>query len=83
VNRWSFASPAQFASHNPLKAVFLPPRHNLKSKVPFKYLMICFTAIQWGGHGFNMNRLTVLTTNTILALVAIIAYMRDPYPDLV
>jgi hypothetical protein len=31
-----FASPAQSASQNPLKAISLPPRYNLKSKVPFQ-----------------------------------------------
>ena len=33
----------------------LPPRPNLKSKVPFEYLMVRFTTIQCGGLGFDMN----------------------------
>ena len=57
-------------------------RHNLKSKVPFKYLMMHFMAIQCDGPAFNMNWLTVLTANTISTLVATIAYIRDPTPAL-
>jgi hypothetical protein len=30
VNRWLFASPAQFVSQKPLKTTSLPPRHNFK-----------------------------------------------------
>ena len=78
VDRWSFASPTQSASQNPLKAISLPPRHNLKSKVLFKYLMIHLMAIQCSGPVFDMDWLTVLTANAILAFVATIAYMRDP-----
>ena len=48
VDRRSFASPAQSASQNPLTVLSLHPRHNLKSKVSFKYLMIRFMAIQCG-----------------------------------
>ena len=44
--------------------------------------MMCFTAIQCGGPAFNMNWLTILTANALPALVATIAYMRDPTPAL-
>ena len=40
-----FASPAQSASQNLCKVISLPPRHNLKSNMPFKYFMH-FTSIQ-------------------------------------
>ena len=70
-----FAFPAQFASQKPLKAIFLPPRHNLESKVPF---LMCFTTIQWGGTTFDINWLIILYANAIFALMVIIAYMRDP-----
>ena len=78
VDHQLFASFVQSASQIPLKTISLPPWHNLKSKVPFKYLMMHFTATQCGGPDFNMNRLTVLTANAISALVVNIAYMRDP-----
>ena len=77
VDCGSFTYPIQSAMQNPLKAIFLLQMHNLKSKVPFKYLIIRFTTIQGGGLAFNMNCLTVLSANAILVLVAIIAYMRD------
>ena len=82
VDHRSFASPTQLASQKPLKTISLPSRHNLKSEVPFKYLMIRFMAIQCGGPTFDMNCLTILTANAISALVATITYMRDPTPAL-
>ena len=82
VDRWSFASPTQSISQKHLNIIFLHLRHNLKSKVPFKYLMMRFTAIQCGGRALDMNSLTVLTANEISALVATIAYIRDPTMDL-
>ena len=69
---------AQSALQNLLNAISLHPRHNFKSKVAFKHLMMCFTAIEYGGLAFDMNWLTVLTANAILALKAIISCMRDP-----
>ena len=36
VDSRSYASPPQFALQNPLKAISLPLRHNVKSKVSFK-----------------------------------------------
>ena len=45
VDRRSFASPAQCILQKHLKTISLPLRHNLKSKVPFRYLMMRFTAI--------------------------------------
>ena len=77
VDRQSFESPAQSVLQKPLKTISLPMRHNLKSKVPFKYLMMRFTAIQCSGSAFDMNWLTIFIANVILALVASIAYMRD------
>ena len=74
----SFTSPAQSASQNPLNTISLPPRHNLKPKVPFKYLIMCFMGIQCGKPAFDMIWLTVLTTNAISVIVASIAFMRDP-----
>ena len=78
VDLMSFAFLAQSALQNPLEEISLPLRHNLKSKVPFKYPMMRFAAIQCGGSVFNMNWLIVLTTNAISALVTIITYMKDP-----
>ena len=66
VDSWSFASHVQSASQNPLNAISLPLSHNLKFKVPFKYLMMHFTPIQCGGLACNMNWLTVLTANARL-----------------
>ena len=82
VDHWLFASPAQSASQKPLKPISLPPRHILKSKLPFKYLMIYFTTIQWDGPAYDMKWLTLLTANAILALVATIAYIKDLTPAL-
>ena len=56
--------------------------HNLKSKVPFKYLMMRFTANQYGKSAFDMNWLIILTTNAILAFATTIEYMRNPTPAL-
>ena len=67
---------------NFLRQYICLPRHNLKSKEPFKYLMMCFMDIQCGGPTFDMNWLIVLTANTISILVGTIAYMRDPTPAL-
>ena len=72
VDRWSFASPTQSGSQKLYKSISLPPRHNLKSKVPFKYLMIC------GKPPFDMNWLTILNANAISTLMSTITYMRDP-----
>lgn len=73
-----FASPTQLASQNPLKTMSLPPRHNLKSNVPFIYLVMHFTAIQCGEPTLDMNWLTVLTTNARSILVPTNAYMGGP-----
>ena len=78
VDGWSFASPLQSTLQNPLKAISLPPRHILKSKMLLKYLTMRFTAIQCSGVAFDMNWLTVLIANAISTLVGTIAYMRDP-----
>src|ERR1700738_3820192 len=82
VDCGSFASPVQSTSQKTLKTTYLHLSHNLKSKVPFKYLMVRYTAIQCGGPAFDMNWLTILTANAISTLVATIAYMRDPIPAL-
>ena len=58
------------------------PRHNLKSKIPFKYLMMHIMAIQCGRPAFDMNWLIVLTAIATSALVTTITYMRDPTPAL-
>jgi hypothetical protein len=45
VDDQSIVFPAQSASQKPFKTMVFPLRYNLKSKLPFKYLMMCFTAI--------------------------------------
>ena len=60
----------------------MPMRHNLKSKVPFKYLIMHFTAIQCGGPAFDMNWLTIFIANAILVLIATVAKMIDSIPTL-
>ena len=82
VDRWLFASPAQSPSQNPLKAMFLLSRHNLKSKKPFKYLVMRFITIQCIEPTFDMSWLTILTANAGSAYISFIAYIRDPTPTL-
>jgi hypothetical protein len=60
----------------------LPVKHNLKSKMSLKYLLMRFTIIQCGGPAFDMNWLTVLTAIAISTLVTIIAYIRIDTPAL-
>src|SRR4051794_18370070 len=78
VDRRSLASPAQSASQYPRKAMCLPPRHNLRSKVPCKYLKMRFTAPQCAGPALDMNWLTMLTANARSARVPTMAYINDP-----
>ena len=78
VDHQSFASPIQSALQNPHKAISLSMRHNLKFKMPFKYLMMRFTDIQCSRPAFSMNWFTILTANTSSALVSTIAYMKYP-----
>lgn len=73
----SFVFSAQFALKKSPKAIPLPTRHNSKSKLPFKYLMMCFMAILCGGPTFDMNWLIVLTTNARFGRVPTIAYKCD------
>ena len=73
-----FASPTQSALQKPTKAILLPLRHYLKSKVPFKYLILHNTTIQCVGPAFDMNWLTILTAKAISALVVTITFIRDP-----
>ena len=51
---------------------------NLISMVPFKYRMICLTAIQCIGPGFDISRLTTLTANARSNLVTTIALQASP-----
>ena len=79
-DRRSFASPTQFTSQNRLEAVLLHSRHNFIFKLPFKYLMMRYMAIQCGGPAFNMNWLTIFTANAKSTLIFTITYMRDHTP---
>ncbi len=78
VERRSFASPPQSASQYPLKLTSLVQRHNFKSKVPFKYRMMRFTAIQWEGPALDMNWLTMLIRNARSRRVPTMAYINEP-----
>ena len=67
VDHQSFAYLVQFTLQNLLKAITLHPKHKLKSRVPVKYLIMCF-----------MNWATILIANAISAFVATIAHMINP-----
>ena len=71
----SFAYFIQFGMENPLKAISLPMKHNLKSKMLFKQLMMHFMANLCNGLVFVMNWYTILNANVISAFVATIVYM--------
>ena len=76
VDRRSFASPDQSTLQNPLKATSLPLKHNLKSKMPLKYLVMRFTTIQCGGLIYDMNWFIVLTANarSLSALISVLTW---------
>ena len=74
VDLRSFAAPAQSALQNPYIALSSPPRYNLKSNMPFKYLMIPIP-MWWTNPLYELAHHT--TANARSAFASTIAYMND------